>query len=235
MIKCGAVTCHRALDKNGSSVPHWGAGCISTSQRETSLFRVVALHIPEGSSYWLCSADLGQCHVQGGDVRGEAKKPCGGGRHCVGGMNDKEGRDRVGSFIPLRTARPCKSPCWVFSRDGTLERFSLYLSQGPSTAILMLSQSTYFPWPPIRQGGETLTQTWRIRGSRRREEAEIRRESQTESWVYGRKERERSMSRKGSSWMLCRWGGSEWKGYVCELEMTPKNAHRVTLSPLCKE
>lgn len=60
---------------------------------------MVALHIPEGSSYWLCSADLGQCHVQGGDVRGEAKKPCGGGRHCVGGMNDKEGRDRVRSFI----------------------------------------------------------------------------------------------------------------------------------------
>lgn len=56
-----------------------------------SLFQMLALHIPQVSSDWLCSALLGQGHLQGGDLREKEKEHCGGGKYGAQGMTNRGG------------------------------------------------------------------------------------------------------------------------------------------------
>lgn len=53
-----------------------------------SLFQMLALHIPQISSYWLCSAHLGQGHLQGGDLR-KKEKHCVGSKYGAWGMTNR--------------------------------------------------------------------------------------------------------------------------------------------------
>lgn len=73
------------------SIPRWDAWCISTYSVRHDLCQTMILHIPEGSSSWLSSSDLGQDPLQGSDMRGERKKRWGGNRHWAEGMTKRGG------------------------------------------------------------------------------------------------------------------------------------------------